>query len=144
MSELPLFLIHGVLCPGGRLQLRVFEKRYMDMVTTCLKARQPFGVCLIRSGREVGEAAQPYSLGTTAYLELADTVPFLEEPAAALPDSQQELKELLAKILGQVGEQAYFAPARLDDAIWVAYRLAEFLPLPNSLKYWNKKEPKAS
>jgi Lon protease-like protein len=72
MSELPLFLVHSVLFSNGRFRLRVFEKRYMDMVTHCLKHETPFGVCLIRAGYEVGEAAQPSSVGTTANLDEYD------------------------------------------------------------------------
>ncbi len=66
MAELALFPLHAVLFPGGRLALRVFEKRYRDMVSACLKREDVFGVCLIRAGREVGAAAEPYPVGTTA------------------------------------------------------------------------------
>ena len=30
-TELPLFPLNTVLFPGGRLPLRIFEQRYMDM-----------------------------------------------------------------------------------------------------------------
>jgi Lon protease-like protein len=36
-----------VLFPGGRLPLRIFENRYMEMAKACLKDGSPFGVCLI-------------------------------------------------------------------------------------------------
>lgn len=68
--ELPLFLLDTVLFPGGRLPLRVFETRYMDMVKDCLRANAPFGVCLIAEGEEVAEpgggAAQPHAVGALA------------------------------------------------------------------------------
>ena len=68
--EIPLFLLNTVLFPGGRLPLRVFETRYMDMVKDCLRANMPFGVCLIAQGEEVaepgGSAAQPHPVGTLA------------------------------------------------------------------------------
>jgi Lon protease-like protein len=58
------------LFPGGLLPLRVFEARYMDMVSACMKAKTPFGVCLIREGTEVarkrGEAAKPEDVGCMA------------------------------------------------------------------------------
>lgn len=69
MQDLPLFLLNTVLFPDDRLPLRVFEPRYMDMVSACLKSEQPFGVCLIRSGAEVGEAAEPMRVGTLAHIE---------------------------------------------------------------------------
>ena len=69
MQDLPLFLLNTVLFPDDRLPLRVFEPRYMDMVTGCLKSAQPFGVCLLRSGAEVGAAGEPMSVGTLAHIE---------------------------------------------------------------------------
>jgi len=65
-ERLPLFLLNTVLFPGGRLPLRVFEARYMDMARDCLKRKRPFGVCLIREGREVGAPASHEALGTLA------------------------------------------------------------------------------
>lgn len=76
MNRLPLFLLSIVLFPGGRLNLRVFEKRYLDMVTACLKSDSPFGVCLIRQGTEVGTAAEPHTVGTLARVVECD----LEQP----------------------------------------------------------------
>jgi hypothetical protein len=55
-----------VLFPGGRLPLRIFETRYMDMAKACLKDGTPFGVCLIVAGKEVGEPATPAPIGTLA------------------------------------------------------------------------------
>jgi Lon protease-like protein len=64
--EIALFPLHTVLFPGGLLPLRVFEQRYMQMVSACLRAGEPFGVCLIREGKEVGAPALPYSVGCLA------------------------------------------------------------------------------
>ena len=64
--ELPLFPLQTVLFPGGRLPLRIFEQRYMEMAKACLRDGTPFGVCLIREGGEVGEPAVPEDLGCTA------------------------------------------------------------------------------
>jgi Lon protease-like protein len=55
-----------VLFPGGRLPLRIFESRYMEMAKACLKDGSPFGICLIREGAEVGVPATPNSVGTLA------------------------------------------------------------------------------
>ena len=57
-----------MLFPGGRLPLRIFEQRYMEMAKTCLKDGSPFGVCLIREGHEVGTPAVPAAVGTLARL----------------------------------------------------------------------------
>jgi len=64
--EVPLFPLHTVLFPDGPLDLRIFEPRYLDMVSECLRNEQPFGVCLIQSGQEAGEAARPHLTGTFA------------------------------------------------------------------------------
>ena len=55
-----------MLFPGGRLALRVFEQRYMDMAKACLRDNSPFGVCAIREGAEVGAPAAPHTVGTFA------------------------------------------------------------------------------
>jgi hypothetical protein len=65
-GEIPLFPLQTVLFPGGRLPLRIFEQRYMEMAKACLRDGTPFGVCLIREGGEVGEPALPEELGCTA------------------------------------------------------------------------------
>ena len=66
MNEIPVFPLGTVLFPGGPLPLRIFEPRYLDMVSDCLRNERPFGVCLIRSGKEVGEPAEPHGTGTLA------------------------------------------------------------------------------
>ena len=65
-SNLPLFPLGTVLFPGGVLPLRVFEARYIDMTRECMKTGQPFGVCLIREGAEVGAPALPHEVGCLA------------------------------------------------------------------------------
>ena len=64
--ELPLFPLSAALFPGGRLQLRIFEPRYLAMVRECTREGSRFGVCLILEGREVGAPATPSAVGTTA------------------------------------------------------------------------------
>ncbi|WP_329742393.1 LON peptidase substrate-binding domain-containing protein [Dyella sp. A6] len=64
--ELPLFPLSSVLYPGGQLQLRIFEPRYLDLVRECTRNNGGFGVCLILRGREVGEPALPAAVGTLA------------------------------------------------------------------------------
>lgn len=63
---IPLFPLKTVLFPAGVLPLKVFEARYIDMVRDCMKDDAPFGVVLIKSGQEVGAAAEPETVGTLA------------------------------------------------------------------------------
>src|SRR3569833_51867 len=62
--HIPLFPLNTVLFPGGILPLRIFEPRYMEMVSVCMKEQSGIGVCLILSGKEVGEAATTNDVGT--------------------------------------------------------------------------------
>lgn len=69
---IPLFPLQSVLFPGGRLPLRIFEQRYMEMATVALKESAPFGICLIARGEEVArpgrKPAQPHAVGTLAHI----------------------------------------------------------------------------
>jgi Lon protease-like protein len=47
------------------LPLRIFEQRYLDMISSCLKNDSRFGVLLIRTGKETGDATT-HSVGTLA------------------------------------------------------------------------------
>jgi Lon protease-like protein len=67
-SWLPLFPLNTVLFPGGVLPLKVFETRYVDMIRECMKTEAPFGIVRIRSGQEVGLAAEPDDVGCLAYI----------------------------------------------------------------------------
>jgi ATP-dependent Lon protease len=65
--ELPLFPLNSVLCPGIALPLHIFEERYRAMISHCLETTSPFGVVLIREGREVGSGVISFSgIGTIA------------------------------------------------------------------------------
>lgn len=53
--------------PGGPLPLRIFEARYLDMISRCMKSDTPFGVLLIRRGEEAGMAST-FDVGTLAQI----------------------------------------------------------------------------
>ncbi len=52
--EIPLFPLRTVLCPGIALPLHIFEPRYRLMTERCVADGTPFGIVLIREGREAG------------------------------------------------------------------------------------------
>lgn len=68
-TSLPLFPLHGVLVPGAALDLRIFERRYLDMVGECGRNGSGFGICLILEGNEAGAPATPLAFGTEAVIE---------------------------------------------------------------------------
>jgi uncharacterized protein len=81
--EIPLFPLHAVLCPGIVLPLHVFEERYRALTRHCLATGAPFGIVLIRAGREVGAG------GTLALAEVGALVEIRE--ADRYPDGRYDL-----------------------------------------------------
>jgi Lon protease-like protein len=70
--DIPLFPLKAVLFPGGCMGLKIFEQRYLDMASNCLKDGSAFGVCLIVEGGEVGAPAVPHAVGTLATIDSWD------------------------------------------------------------------------
>lgn len=159
--QIPLFPLNTVLFPGGPLPLRIFEPRYLDMLSRCMKDDTPFGVLLIREGGEVGPATtwevgtlakvtdwyqgSDGILGVTAIgterfrllganrqadgLNVGDIDILPELPSGPLPPEYKPLAKILAHVLDELG-LLYEGLERLyDDAVWVAYRVIEVLPV---------------
>jgi hypothetical protein len=160
VRPLPLFPLNTVLLPGGRLSLRIFEPRYLDLVRDSTRQASGFGICLILDGQEVGAPALPAAFGCEARIVdfasaegglLAITVQGErrfhvlqtrvrdnglimaevewrdEPPAVRIRPEHQLLSLLLAKLLDRAG--IGYGNAELEDADWVAWRMAEWLPL---------------
>ena len=70
--DLPLFPLRTVLFPESRLELRIFEARYLDMVRDCMRAGAAFGVCMIDP--ESG-LSNPSSTGTEAIISDFNALP---------------------------------------------------------------------
>lgn len=66
VRELPLFPLNTVLFPGGPLPLRIFEPRYLDMVSRCMREQSGFAVVLLGEGEEVSSATSFAATGTEA------------------------------------------------------------------------------
>ena len=58
-KTLPLFPLQSVLFPGGLLSLKVFEARYLDLISECLRTKEAFGVVCLRQGTEVKQDGAP-------------------------------------------------------------------------------------
>ena len=63
--QVPLFPLNTVLFPGGPLPLRIFETRYIDMISERMRSDAPFGVLLIKDGQEA-DSSSTYEVGTLA------------------------------------------------------------------------------
>ena len=51
--RLPLFPLSAVLFPRGKLPLRIFEPRYIDLIKRCMREDAGFGILYLESGSEV-------------------------------------------------------------------------------------------
>lgn len=56
LLDLPLFPLGTVLFPGGLLPLRIFEARYLDLMSHCLRNDAIFGVVTLVQGSETRTA----------------------------------------------------------------------------------------
>ena len=113
-DPLPLFPLRMVLLPGALLGLKVFEARYLDLVSHCLRTGQPFGVPCLREGAEAGPNAQPVDLetvGTLAWLEEVDS----EQPGIL------RVRCRAGQRFRRIGE-----PDQRGDGLWLSR--AELLP----------------
>lgn len=67
-AALPLFPLQSVLFPDGLLGLKVFETRYLDLVSRCLRSGEGFGVVALRQGSEVRRADERVDLDAVGTL----------------------------------------------------------------------------
>lgn len=160
--EIPIFTLGTVLFPGGALPLKVFEQRYFEMTKECIRDDQPFGVCLIREGREVGDPAVPTGIGCFARIETWDMPQMgvfqllargverfsirssrvasnglvravVDNWVEEPPMEPDQISvEVLKAILERVGIGHILGEQRWSDAGWVGFRLAEILPVDMS------------
>ena len=165
-QSLPLLPLHTVLLPGAALGLRVFERRYLDLVCDCSRSGDGFGICLILDGDEVGTPATPAAFGTEALIEdfglgddgvltlrvrgarrfqvrrtrvrdnglvVADISWRADTDVDELRPQHGLLAMVLERILEQAGgEHAGVPMSKYEDAAWIGWRLAEFLPLSDA------------
>jgi len=113
--EIPLFPLHTVLCPGIVLPLHIFEERYRALVRHCLDTGLPFGVVLIREGREVGPGAASTLAGVGAFAEI--------RRAGRYPDGRFDL---LAAATGRFAIDSV-------DAMKAPYLVADVTPLDEAV-----------
>ena len=105
---LPLFPLQTVLFPGAVLGLKVFEARYLDLISNCLRSRQPFGVVGLREGGEVGRSAKASALesvGVLAHIEEVDA---------------EQTSILRVRCTGGLRFRIPEPPVQQDDGLWTA------------------------
>lgn len=121
MYRLPLFPLHTVLFPGTPITLHIFEPRYRLMIEQCLQTGQPFGVVLIREGREaLGPLAQPHPVGCTAQITDVERLPNGHMNIVAVGGERFHIVELSYDQPYLVGTVEPFPPADPDQPATLA------------------------
>lgn len=70
IKDIPLFPLNSIILPGGRIPMQLFEPRYLDMLTRCLKEQRGFVVVLLAEGGEATRKTQFHDVGT--YVQIID------------------------------------------------------------------------
>lgn len=143
--------------------MRIFERRYLDMVSECSRSDTGFGVCYLTQSPDSGAEVQSARIGTLArivdWYTLEDgllgltaegTARFVlekdrisdgglmmgevtwlpEPPATEMPVAYDVLGQVLARFMEKAADHyPDYTPDKLQDAVWVGYRLSELLPL---------------
>ena len=60
---IPLFPLQSIVLPGGLFPLRIFERRYLDMVRDCIKNNTDFCIALIRDNSKEEYITDVYNYG---------------------------------------------------------------------------------
>lgn len=68
--KLALFPLNTVMFPGSILPLQIFEQRYLNLITECMKQQTGFVTVLISEGKEVGSTPKIYCTG--CYVDIID------------------------------------------------------------------------
>lgn len=107
-AELPLFPLGAVLFPGGLLHLKVFEARYLDLMSHCMRTMTPFGVVNLRQGGDMrGTADDRIRFETTGVL-------------AHLQDVDAEQTGILQVRCHGGSRFSLSAPRQRADGLWLA------------------------
>ena len=125
---LPLFPLSTVLFPGGLLPLKVFEARYLDLMSRCMRRGEGFGVVCLSEGAEVDSAPDPGADAGAARpasnqagqarrqaIEMVGVLARLEEVDAPQPGI------LLVRCVGTSRFRLRQPPQRQPDGLWVGH-----------------------
>ena len=69
-DECPIFPLKSIVLPGGVFPLRIFERRYLDMVTKCIKEDTGFCIALVQKEDRNKYIDQVYEI--MSYVEITD------------------------------------------------------------------------
>ncbi len=127
--SLPLFPLNSILCPKGVLPLRIFEQRYLHMVSACMKEGHGFVVVTIKEGNEVGGKARFFDTGT--YAEIID---FQSLPGGLLGISVNGIEKVNIADAFQGDDGLYRGQIRSCDTEQAAQLPTEYQELAHLLR----------
>lgn len=126
MATLPLFPLNTVLFPGMQLKLHIFEERYKLMINSCIESNEPFGVVLIKKGREVFDPiATPCAVGCSAEISDVQRLPLGRMNITAVGQRRFRIKGIDRSKPYLRGNVEFFYPA--DDKPELVSRYCRFL-----------------
>ncbi|HAG71274.1 MAG TPA: peptidase S16 [Gammaproteobacteria bacterium] len=64
-KEIALFPLRVVAFPGSRVDLQIFERRYIDLVTQSMKSDTGFGICLLKQGDSMADSETKQAIHRT-------------------------------------------------------------------------------
>lgn len=74
-SKIALFPLTSHVLPGGRLQLRIFEQRYIRMVKEALTAQSGFGICMLNPKGKAEDNTHILPIGTLVHVVDFESLP---------------------------------------------------------------------
>ena len=108
-NPLPLFPLKTVLFPGALLGLKVFETRYVDLMSECLRQGTPFGVVCLRQGQE---ATRDRAAEVATELEDVGVLVRIDDVDA------EQAGILSVRCTGTHRFRRVGAPGRRDNGLW--------------------------
>ena len=132
----PIFPLHTILFPGSKLPLRIFEPRYLDMISHCMRSNTEFGIVLSRKVPQPG-MLETYAIGTLATIidwnqgedGLLGITTLGTNKFELLSMTKQEDELNLGEITIIEKEEAFKAPPNFDNMIRLLEAILEDINL---------------
>lgn len=67
-KNIPIFPLQSIILPGGQFPLRIFERRYLDMIRNALKNNEGFVIALTKENAEYISSVYEYA----CYVDIVD------------------------------------------------------------------------
>ena len=140
---IPIFPLGTILFPGSKLPLRIFEPRYLDMVSACMRSNREFGIVLSRKVPQPG-MLETYATGTLAKIidwnqgddGLLGIITFGTNKFELLSMTKQEDGLNIGEIKVIENEEDFKAPQNFDNMISLLEAILDDIDLKT--EYMNK------